>query len=133
MGAPNIDSTRPIALQQHELLEGAQQRMTAWMNRRQEALESGLDALKRMSACKTPIEMAVIYGEWLSGSVTRVLADLEDGQAHTVRMAEHVQKASSTLFASPPIATVESAPPAENRQPAVTEEPSAQRQLREAA
>ena len=134
MGAPNIDSTRPIALQQqHELLEGAQQRMTAWMNRRQEALETGLDAIRRMSACKTPIEVAVIYSEWLSGSMTPVLADLEDGQAHTVRMAEHVQKASSTLFAAPPIAVVESAPPAESRQPVATEEPSAQRQLREAA
>src|SRR5215218_6823713 len=126
--SPNIDSTRPIALQQqqHELLQGAQQRMTTWMGRRQEALETGLDALKRMSACKTPIEVAVIYGEWLSGSVTRVLADLEDGQAHTVKMTEHVQKASRTLFASPPMAAAEPAPPAQSRQPGVTEEPSAQ-------
>jgi hypothetical protein len=85
--SPNIDTRQIAREQQHALFEGAQQRMTAWMNRRQEALETGLDALKRMSACKTPVEMAVIYGEWLSGSMTRVLADVEDGQAHAVRMA----------------------------------------------
>lgn len=68
-----------------------------WMTRRQEALETGLDALKRMSTCKTPVEVAVIYGEWMSGSMTRVLADLED-----------FQKASRTLFiATPPVAPVE--------------------------
>src|SRR5215218_6980367 len=117
--SPNIDSTRPIALQQqqHELLQGAQQRMTTWMGRRQEALETGLDALKRMSACKTPIEVAVIYGEWLSGSMTRVLADLEDGQAHAIKMTEQFQKASKTMFELPQAAPAELASPAEVRQP----------------
>src|SRR5260221_8328848 len=103
--------------------------MTAWMGRRQEALETGLEALKRMSACKTPIEMAVIYGEWLSGSMTRVLADLEDGQAHTAKMAEHFQKASKSLFASPQAAPAELASPAEVRQPVATGESPAPQQL----
>ena len=126
--SPNIDSTRPLALeQQQELLQSAQQRMTAWMGRRQEALETGMDAIKRMSACKTPIEMAVIYGEWLSGSVTRVLADLEDGREHAVKMAEQFQKASRSLLASPQAA------PAEIRQPEATEEKPAPQQLRQAA
>jgi len=106
--------------------------MTAWMGRRQEALETGLDALKRMSACKTPIEVAIIYGEWLSGSMTRILADLEDGQAHAVRMVGQVQEASRTLFAAPQAAPAETAPAAEIRQPDVTEQPAPQ-QLRHAA
>ena len=101
--------------------------MTAWMGRRQEALETGMDAIKRMSACKTPIELAVIYGEWLSGSVTRVLADLEDGREHAVKMAEQFQKASRSLLASPQAA------PAEIRQPEATEEKPAPQQLRQAA
>jgi|GEM_PF-3951144 len=79
---------------------------SAWMTRRQEALETGFDALKRMSACKTPVEAAVIYSEWLSGSMTRVFADMED-----------VQKASRALLASSP-------------RPKVAEPPH---QLREAA
>lgn len=84
---------------------------TSWLTRRQEAFETGIDALRRMSACKTPVEMAVIYGEWLSGSMTRVLADLEEGQ-----------KASLALFASTPRA-----------EPAASAEPAAPPQLREAA
>lgn len=125
--SPNIDSTRLTTQQQQELLQGAEQRMTAWISRRQVALETGIDALKRMSACKTPIEMAVIYSEWLSGSMTRVLADLDDGQAQAVKMAEQFQK----LFASP-LAPAEPASPAEIRQPDVTES-TAPHQLREAA
>lgn len=82
-----------------------------WMTRRQEALETGLDALKRMTTCKTPVEMATIYSEWLSGSMTRVLADVED-----------FQKASRTLLFATPSAA-----------PAALVEPSAPHQLREAA
>jgi len=125
-------SASPITQQQQdELLQGAQQRMSAWMGRRQEALETGLDAFKRMSACKTPIEIAVIYGEWLSGSMTRILADLEDGQAHAIKMVEHAHKASKTMFAPPEVAAAESSQPAVPS--VVSEEPPAHRQLREAA
>ena len=94
--SPNIDWTRTIAwqagaspahlaecqkmaLQQHhELLQDAQERMAAWIRRRQLALETGIDALTRMSACKTPVEMAAICGEWVPGSITRIPADLDD-------------------------------------------------------
>lgn len=81
-----------------------------WMTRRQEALETGLDAIKRMTTCKTPVEAATIYSEWLSGSMTRVLADFED-----------VQKASQALFVSP-----QAAPPSPTETPVP-------HQLREAA
>ena len=152
MGAShNIDSTRTIAWQagaspaalaecqkvalqqQHELLEDAQQRMAAWLRRRQVALETGIDALTRMSACKTPVEMAAICGEWVAGSITRMLADVDDIQAHTVKVAEYFHKATSTVVDSPQAAPAEPAPPAEIRQPADTEIPPVQRQLRAAA
>jgi hypothetical protein len=122
---PNIDWT--------QVLQGAQQRMAAGTRRRQVALETGIDALTRMSACKTPVEMAAICGEWMSGSITRLLADLDDAQVHAVKMAEHFQKVSSTLFESPQAALAEPALSAEIRQPAVPEVPSAQHQLHEAA
>lgn len=131
--APLAECQKIALQQQHELLQGAQQHMAAWMRRRQVALETGIDALTRMSACKTPVEMAAIYGEWMAGSITRILADLDDAQAHTVKMAEHFQKASSTLLGSPQAAPAGPAPAAEIRRPAVTEVPPAQQQLREAA
>jgi hypothetical protein len=147
----HIDSTRTIAWQagasptalaecqkvalqqQHELLEDAQQRMAAWLRRRQVALETGIDALTRMSACKAPVEMAAIYGEWMAGSITRILADVDDAQAHTAKLAEHFHKATSTLLEAPQAAPAEPAPSAEIRQPAETEVPPAQQQLRAAA
>jgi len=150
--SPKIESTRTIAWQagassahlaecqkvalqqqQHELLQDVQQRMAAWIRRRQVALETGIDALTRMSACKTPVEMAAIYGEWTAGSITRMLADVDDAQAHTAKLAEHFHKATSTLLETPQAAPAEPAPPAEIRQPADTEIPPAQRQLRAAA
>ncbi len=131
--APLAGGQKIVQQEQHELLQDAQQRMVAWIGRRQAALETGIDALKRMSACKTPVEMAAIYGEWVAGSITRMFGDLEDAQAHTVRIAEHVQKASRTLFEPPQIEPVEPTPPAEIGQPVVTEVPPAQQQLREAA
>ncbi len=107
----NTDPTRTIAQQQHELLQVAHEHTAAWMTRRQVALETGLDAFKRMTTCKTPLEMAVIYGEWLSGSMARVLADVED-----------VQKASRSLFATPlassPTAPAESPAPHQLREAA---------------
>jgi len=107
----NTDPTRTIARQQHEMLQAAQERTAAWMTRRQAALETGLDTLKRMAACKTPLEAAVVYSEWLSGSMTRVLADVED-----------VQKASRSLFATPlassPTAPAESPAPHQLREAA---------------
>ena len=111
----NTDPTRTIARQQHEMLQAAQERTAAWMTRRQAALETGLDTLKRMAACKTPLEAAVVYSEWLSGSMTRVLADVED-----------VQKASRSLFASPLGLPLTSPPAAQAETPAP-------HQLREAA
>ena len=79
-----------------------------WMTRRQEALETGLDALKRMTTCKTPVEMVTIYSEWLSGSMTRVLADFEDAQ----------KAASQMLTAAAPAAPVKAPVPHQLREAA---------------
>lgn len=114
--SPNTDRTRTIAwhaaatpahlaecqklaLQhQQELLQDAQQRLAAWAKRRQTALETGIEALTRMSTCKTPVEAAAICSEWMSGSITRMIADFDDAQAHAARMSEEIQKASRDLF-----------------------------------
>ena len=149
--SPNTDWTRTIAWQagstpahlaemqkialqqQQELLDDAQQLMAAWTRRRQVALETGIEALRRISACNTPVAMAAICGEWVSGSITRILADLDDAQAHALKMADHFQKASKALLESQQAAAAEPAAPATAPQPAVTEVPAAQPQLREAA
>ncbi|HZQ00096.1 MAG TPA: hypothetical protein VFB13_11190 [Reyranella sp.] len=97
--AAQLAECQKLALQQQqELLQDSQQRMASWTKRRQQALETGLEALSRMAACKTPVEMATIYGEWMSGSITRVLDDLDEAQAQAVKLTERLQQASKTLF-----------------------------------
>lgn len=102
----HIAECQKMALhQQQELLQDSQKRLLAWTQRRRQALETGLDALARMSSCKTPVEMMAICGEWMSGSFSRVLADVEEAQAQAVKVTEQLQQASKTLFeAEPPAA-----------------------------
>jgi hypothetical protein len=127
---PNTDWTKMIVLQHpHELLQDGQQRVAAWTKRRQEALATGIDAIARMSGCKSPVEMVTICGEWMSGSISRIIADFEDAQAHAAKMAEHLNTTSKTMLeASHAAATPAQADPAGK-----AEMPSAQPQLREAA
>lgn len=124
--ADHIAECQKMALQQQqELLQDSQQRLAAWTKRRQQALETGLDALSRMASCKTPVEMMAVYSEWMSGSFSRVLADVEDAQAHTVKMTEQMQHASKALFDS---AQAASHPASARHLPVVVSSP-----LREAA
>lgn len=97
----HLAECQKMALQhQQELMQDAQQRMTNWTKRRQQALETGLDALSRMAASKNPIEIAAICSEWMTGSMTRMMADFEEAQAHSVKLAEHMQTASKTMLSA---------------------------------
>lgn len=127
----HIADCQKMALhQQQELLQDSQKRMLAWTQRRRQALETGLDALSRMSSCKTPVEMMAICGEWMSGSFSRVLADVEEAQAHAVQVAGQLQHASRMLFET----TQAAAQPVNERHlPVVTGRPDTPGGLREAA
>jgi len=108
-----------MALQQQlELIEDAQRRMAAWAQRRQVALESGIQALQKMSACTDPVSMASICGEWVSGSLSRIMADMDDARDHALKMAEHVNKASQALFTATAPAAETAAQAAEQQQQA---------------
>jgi hypothetical protein len=82
----------PLA-QQAALLEGMNALASAWMKRRQEALETGLEAVQKMAACQDPIVAARTCAEWMGGSVNRILDDLSDAREHTLRTMDAGQKA----------------------------------------
>ena len=116
MAAPpahTMQCQREALQHQLEMFEEAQRKAAAWTKRRQVALETGIDALKRMSACKDAGSAAAIYGEWVSGSLGRLLEDINDMHEHALRVTEHVGKASQALFAAPP---AESETPAAGQQ-----------------
>ena len=83
---------------QVELFEGTNALITAWMKRRQEAVETGLAALQKMSAAQDPALAARICADWMGGSLNRMLADLSDARDHSVRMVEFGQKTVQTAL-----------------------------------
>ena len=96
--------TTPATPQQAAMMTATGDLMAAWMRRRQEALETGIQALQQMSACPDPASATRVFAEWMSGSMNRILADISDAQ-----------RASQAMFASQAAATVaamgEPAPP----------------------
>jgi hypothetical protein len=83
---------------QVELFEGTNALVTAWMKRRQEAVETGLAALQKISASQDPALAARICADWMGGSLNRMLADFTDARDHSVRMVEFSQKTMQTAL-----------------------------------
>jgi len=84
--------------QQLALVEDAQSRMSDWLKRRQQALETGLDAIQRMSACKDPAAAVAVCGEWVSGSLNRLYADMHNASDQVMRATEFWQRTSQAVF-----------------------------------
>ena len=83
---------------QVELFEGTNALFTAWMKRRQEAVETGLAALQKMSAAQDPALAARICADWMGGSLNRMLADFTDARDHGVKLVEMGQKTMQTVL-----------------------------------
>jgi uncharacterized protein with von Willebrand factor type A (vWA) domain len=83
---------------QVELFEGTNALITAWMKRRQEAVETGLAALQKISASQDPALAARICADWMGDSLNRVLADFTDARDHSVRLVEMSQKTVQTVL-----------------------------------
>jgi phasin protein len=69
------------------LVEEAQKKASAWMDRRRVAFETGMKALSDMAACKDPASAAAIWGSWLSGNLNLMAADLSDAQDFALKAA----------------------------------------------
>ena len=73
---------------QVELFEGTNALITAWMKRRQEAVETGLAALQKMSAAQDPALAARICADWMGGSLNRMSNEKPRNPCGTVRGLE---------------------------------------------
>ncbi len=89
---------------QAELLDETQKMMAAWTKRRQEAMEAGFRTLERVSKSKDAGDMAAAYGEWLTSSMGRIMADMLAAQAGALRLAELGHTAIKALAPESPIA-----------------------------
>lgn len=83
---------------QAEIWEGGQQLTTAWFRRRQEAMETGIRAFSEMAACKDPAAMAAICDDWVTGSMRRIAADMNESRDLGARLAGIGQDTLLGLF-----------------------------------
>lgn len=88
---------------QAELLDETQKMMAAWTKRRQEAMEAGFRTLEKVSKSRDAGDMVAAYGEWLSSSMGRIMADMLAAQAGALRLAELSQTAMKALAPSNPL------------------------------
>ncbi len=79
------------------LVDEAEKKATAWMDRRRRAFDSGLKALGELLACLDPFVAAAIYGGWLSGSLGRIAADLGDAQDFAIKAATVGQRTAEAM------------------------------------
>jgi len=84
--------------QQIEIFAAMNEFMAAWMKRRQEALDTGLEALRKMAASPDPATAGRICTDWMGGSMNRILADVSDARDQAGRMAEQGQRAYRTML-----------------------------------
>jgi hypothetical protein len=84
--------------EQAELLDEGRKMTAAWMRRRQEAMETGMQAFGAIAGCRDPSAMAAICSEWFKGSMDRLMADMNDVRDEGVRLAEIGQRSAMALF-----------------------------------
>jgi hypothetical protein len=85
---------------QSELIEQMNGLVSCWMKRRQEALETGLQAFQKMAACQDPASAAKVCADWMGGSMNRILADVSDARDRSVKMMELGQKAYQAMLSA---------------------------------
>jgi hypothetical protein len=129
---PDVTAAWTFVLpQQAAMVEEMNTLMSCWMKRRQEALESGLQAFQKMAASRDPTEAAKACADWMGGSLNRILADVTDARERSVRMVELSQKAVQAL--SGQAAATMAAVGEQARETVQTAATAAETQLRNAA
>jgi Phasin protein len=112
--------------EQAELLDESRKMSAAWMKRRQEATEAGLQAFGALAGCRDPGTVAAICSEWFKGSMDRLMADMNDARAEGARLAEIGQRSALALFRQgvDTVAADKLVPSAPNREPERAKRPS---------
>jgi hypothetical protein len=61
--------------------------MAAWTKRRAEGAEANFRIFQAMGRCMDPASMSAAYCEWLTSSMNRILADMDDVREEALRLA----------------------------------------------
>jgi hypothetical protein len=74
--------------EQAELLDETKKVMAAWMKRRQGTVEANFRISQEMDDYEDPAALGAAYGDWLTRSMNRILAELETPRAEALNLAE---------------------------------------------
>jgi hypothetical protein len=69
-----------------------------WLVRRQEAMEAASRTFHTMLGCRDIGSMAAAYGDWLMGSMNRLVAEMNDAREEALRLAEFGQRSVAALM-----------------------------------
>lgn len=85
--APQIDH---VAKAHQDMVRQTETFARSWVERRQEAAETGMQALREMSASgpTDPVTAMAVMADWQRGSVARMTADLHDWVAMCTGLAQ---------------------------------------------
>jgi len=100
---PNVAETFQFQMRawledQAELLDGTQKIMAAWTKRRLEAVEASSRTFQAIYGCKDAGAMSAAYAEWLTNSMNRIFADVNDARDEALRLAEIGRKSVAAVF-----------------------------------
>ncbi len=84
-GAVNLQCEAWLA-SQADLLDTVHATMSTWLKRRREGTAATLRTMERASRSADPAEFATAYGEWLAGSVERLIADVASVREQTLAL-----------------------------------------------
>jgi hypothetical protein len=84
--------------EQVELLEETRKIAAAWTKRRQEAMEAGLQTFQTMCSSQNLGDMTAAYGDFMSNTMKRILADINDSREEALRLTQIGQKSVTALF-----------------------------------
>jgi len=92
------DQMKTLLANQRGFLEESQAAMKAWSKRSQDAVEDGLRTFRAACECKDPVALVALYADWLSNSMTRLFANIDESRDEAIRLAGVGQKSMTALF-----------------------------------
>jgi hypothetical protein len=82
------------------LIKETQKAMAAWMARRQEAAEAGIQAFQALCTSKDPGAFAKAYREWMTSRMNRLAEEMSAAQEQALRCAEIRREFATAAFRS---------------------------------
>lgn len=83
--------------EQSDFLDRTQKLVAAWTKRRHEGMAAAIRTFQKFQGCQGVGDMAAAYGEWLNGSMGRIMADMAEARDEALRLAAVGEKVMAAL------------------------------------